>query len=84
MATLWRWCTKGLYIAPLNQVVRLEHIYVGRKIVTTEEWLDQFLERLTVAKTAEHRYRSGRKPDRRYYRIMQLLQAEATLRRARI
>ena len=41
--TLWRWCRKGL------RGVRLEHLHIGSRIVTSEEAIRRFLTALTEA-----------------------------------
>lgn len=38
-STLWRWCTRGL------DGVKLDHVHVGRRICTSAEALDRFLNR---------------------------------------
>ena len=42
-STVWRWCRKGL------RGVRLEHIRVGHRVVTTREALCRFFDRLAGA-----------------------------------
>ena len=39
-STLWRWCRKGL------RGVRLEYLRLGRRIVTTQQALARFMQRL--------------------------------------
>ena len=42
-STLWRWCRYGI------NGVRLEHVRVGRKLVTSCEAMDRFFAALTEA-----------------------------------
>lgn len=41
--SLWRWCTKGFSVRRAKRTVKLQHIFLGRRLLTTQEWLDQFL-----------------------------------------
>jgi len=43
IATLWRWCSKGL------QGVHLEHVRIGRRICTSAEALNRFANALAEA-----------------------------------
>lgn len=61
-ATLWRWCVRGFYLRAVDQIVQLKFIYIGRKMATTQKWIDEFLERLTIAKMADVRHRNSPKP----------------------
>lgn len=38
---LWRWCRKGIK-ARSGQRVFLKHIRSGRRLMTTQAWLDEF------------------------------------------
>ena len=80
--TIWRWCVKGIFIPSLNHPIRLEHFYIGRRIVTTREWLEQFLEKITEAKILDHR--ASNTSGRKFIRVMQIVHAEEVLRRAGI
>lgn len=81
-ATVWRWCAKGFYIPAAKQVVRLQHVHVGRKMFTTEKWVEQFIDDLTAAKALGRRA-AGKKPGK-VVRLLELYEAEAVLRRAGI
>ena len=83
-ATLWRWCVKGVYVPRVNTIVRLQHVYVGRRLMTTEAWIEEFFDQLTLARDAERKLRVVGKPGSKYDRIMELYKADATLRRAGI
>lgn len=82
--TLWRWCVRGIYVRRVNQIIRLQHAYIGRRLMTTEAWLDEFIDQLTLARAAEQKLRAVGKPGSKYDRIMQLYEADAVLRRAGI
>lgn len=83
-STIWRWSMKGFYIPALGKIIRLEHVYVGRKVHTTGEWLDQFIGDLTAARALERERRSGKGVGRKWERTLQLYEADAILRRAGI
>ena len=77
--TVWRWCVKGFYMRAAKKAVRLEHIVVGRRLLTTQEWIDRFIAELTAAKAAERKKKPGK-----FERLMGLYEAESVLRRAEI
>ena len=81
--TVWRWSAKGFYVRAVDRIIRLRYVYIGRRLFTTEEWLEQFIDELSAARNAERDCRaskSGRKVDR----ILEIYRAEAVLRRAGI
>lgn len=88
IATLWRWCSKGL------QGVHLEHVRIGRKICTSTEALNRFVNALAqVAQDRLTRSVESRLPvleptpgTKAYqkWRERQLREADDILRRARI
>jgi len=80
-ATLWRWCVKGFYIRYVDKIIRLRHVRIGRKMFTTEEWLEQFVDDLSAAREAERKCRTSR-PGRKVDRILQLYEADGILRQA--
>lgn len=43
---IWRWCRKGIK-ARSGQRVHLKHIRSGRRLLTTQAWLDEFHTDLT-------------------------------------
>ncbi|MBN1437506.1 MAG: DUF1580 domain-containing protein [Sedimentisphaerales bacterium] len=45
---VWRWCRQGVR-ARNGDNVRLRHIRAGRKIFTSQKWLDEFFVRQTIA-----------------------------------
>ena len=77
--TVWRWCVKGFYMRAVKKIVRLQHIMVGRRLLTTQEWIDRFIAEMTAAKAAEREKKPGK-----FERLMELYEAEAVLRRAGI
>lgn len=79
--TLWRWCAKGFYIPAAKQLVRLQHVCIGRKMFTTEQWLEEFFVNLTAAKDLARR---SRKKPGKLERLLEVYHAEAVLRRAGI
>ena len=81
--TVWRWCVKGFYIRFVDEIIRLRHVRIGRKMFTTEEWLEQFIDDLSAAREAERRCRASR-PGRKVDRILQLYEADSVLRQAGI
>lgn len=80
--TVWRWCTKGFYIPAAKQIVRMQHVNIGRKMFTTEQWVEQFIGDLTAAKALQ-REAEGKKPGK-LERLLELYEADAILRRAGI
>ena len=48
---MWRWCRKGVRSRG-GEIVRLEHIRLGGKILTTADWVADFARRLAEADTA--------------------------------
>ena len=34
-STLWRWSVKGFYIRAVDEIIRLQHVHIGRRIFTT-------------------------------------------------
>src|SRR5690242_16095034 len=38
---IWRWCRKGV-LSRNGQRVRLQHLRIGGKIFTRQQWLDEF------------------------------------------
>ena len=40
-ATLWRWCRKGV-VARNSERVKLRHVRMGGRLLTTRQWLDEF------------------------------------------
>lgn len=51
IATLWRWCRRGL------RGVRLEYVRVGRNIATSKEALNRFFNALAAADTLPDKQR---------------------------
>lgn len=79
--TLWRWCTRGFYVRAANQIVRLQHVQVGRRMFTTEEWLEEFIVKLSAAKEVA---RQARRRPKKFERVLEIYRADAILRRAGI
>ena len=77
--TVWRWCVKGFYIKAAKKTLRLEHVVIGRRLLTTQEWIDRFIAEITAARVAIREKKPGK-----FERLMELYEAEATLRRAGI
>ena len=48
ISTIWRWARKGLK-ARSGRLIRLRHLRMGRRLVTTTEWLADFFDRLADA-----------------------------------
>lgn len=46
--TIWRWARHGI-VARDGSVVRLQHIRIGGRVFTTEQWLHQFFEEVAKA-----------------------------------
>lgn len=78
-STVWRWCVKGFRMRAARKTVRLEHVVVGRRLLTTREWMDRFVAEMTAAKAAERQKKPGK-----FERLMSMYEAEAVLRRAGI
>ena len=50
VASLWRWCRRGV-MARTKERVRLAHVRCGGKIYTTEKDLEEFIEKLATTDT---------------------------------
>ncbi len=65
VATVWRWARRGVEVPGINVVVRLQTVWVGRKMLTTADWLEAFIDRLTAARTAQEMCRAGGRDGRK-------------------
>ena len=79
--TVWRWCHRGVAIHGTRKKVKLYHIHLGRKMLTSQEWLEDFLTALDpdqqgIEILGSRPLRAGRK--------MSLAAAERILNEARI
>lgn len=63
-STLWRWCRKGVR-ARSGERVRLQHVRLGGRVLTTRDWLDDFGRQLALADTAYFEGREHDAPDLR-------------------
>lgn len=82
--TVWRWCVNGLSVPGQNDVIRLRFSALGRRLFTTPEWLDLFIDELTVARLGRYQRRNNGRSDRHWQRAKELAQADEILRRAGI
>jgi hypothetical protein len=48
---LWRWCRRGV-LARDGSRIRLEHVRVGGRVMTSVEWIREFGQRLSAADAA--------------------------------
>ena len=48
ISAIWRWCRRGLK-SRSGKRVRLEHLRVGRRVLTTRSSLERFFRELTAA-----------------------------------
>ena len=83
VATLWRWCRRGL------RGVRLEYVRVGRRICTTHEALLHFFSQLSsldeqTSPPGHPPFRAKRKPITSKARLRALAEADAILGKAGI
>lgn len=76
--TIWRWCTKGFYVPAAKRVIRMQYVQIGRRVFTTERWMEQFFDDLTAAKSFNH------EAERKTRRLRELDRADAILREAGI
>ena len=53
-------------------------------MLTTELWLEDFIDRLTAARMAERQWRAGGRPGRKWQRYAELCEADIILHRAGI
>jgi len=72
--TLWRWVVNGFPVG--GRVVRLRCVWVGRKMFTTPDWLEAFIDRLTAARTAQEMCRAGGRDGRRWREFIRLAEAD--------
>ena len=70
--TLWRWCIEGVYVRRVDRIIHLQHPYVGRRLLTTEAWLEEFIDQLALARTAEQKLRAVGNPGSMYDHVMEL------------
>jgi len=83
VSTMCRWSVRGFYFPALDKIIRLQHVHVGRRLFTTEEWLEGFIDETSAAQEAERQCRVT-KPGIKVDRIVELYKADAILRRAGI
>jgi len=50
VCTIWRWCVKGIHVRKAGQTVKLRCVFIGWKIFTTPDSLEEFIHRLTAAR----------------------------------
>jgi len=50
VCTVWRWCVKGLHVRKTGQTVKLRCVFIGRKMFTTPDSVEEFIHRLTAAR----------------------------------
>lgn len=62
VCTVWRWCTKGLHVRRTGQVVRMRCVFIGRKMLTTPDSVEEFIHRLTAARMGRYEPVIDRKP----------------------
>jgi len=62
--TIWGWARKGLR-ARNGMRIHLRHLRLGRQILTTREWLDDFLHAVVAADLAVH----GQPPQERAHQV---------------
>jgi hypothetical protein len=84
ITTVWRWCRWGLTPFRGEQVVKMRFARVGRRLMTTKEWVEQLFTDLADAEnqaTERIRLRPGQMTAARR---RQIEEAEEILRRAGI
>lgn len=79
--TVYRWCRQGVPVRGTSGRTELRHIYVGRRMFTSQEWIEEFLAALNADRPGAE-IRGRRLP--RAGRKSSLAEAEAILRRAGI
>ena len=84
VSTIRRWCARGVYVPTVKEVIRLQYVFIGRRMATTPEWLEEFIDRLKAARMTERQWRSGGRPGSKFQRFMELCEADIVLRRAGI
>jgi len=84
VCTLWRWCVKGLHVRRTGQTVRLRCAFVGRKMFTTPDSVEEFIHRLTAARMGRFEPVIDRKPSPHARTPMTMAEAEEILRQAGI
>ena len=55
----------------INTVVRLQYAWIGRRMFTTAEWLEAFIDRLTAARTAQEMSRAGGRDGRKWREFLE-------------
>ena len=82
--TVWRWCSKGIYVRGADQIVRMRFVRIGRKFFTKADWVEEFIHRLTAATMGVQKQHLSFRPDLSQKRLQQLADADEVLRQAGI
>lgn len=80
---IWRWCRKGIK-GRSGQRVYLKHIRSGRRLLTTQAWLDEFHTDLSREDHAGLAIGAPVEPKRDSQRVVALAAAQAELAQAGI
>ena len=76
--------THGITVRAAADVVRLRFVRIGRKFLTTADWVTEFIHRLTAATMASHDDWMRRHKKLGRDRLRQLAEADEILKRAGI
>ena len=52
IATIWRWARRGVKVRGRDERIRLRHVRIGGRVLTTAAWLTEFGETLAQADAA--------------------------------
>jgi len=84
VCTIWRWCVKGIHVRKTGQTVKLRCVFIGRKMFTTPDSLEEFIHRLTAARMGPFEPVIEDRPAPHAHQRMDPAEVEEILRRAGI
>ena len=84
VCTIWRWCVNGIHVRKAAQTIKLRSVFIGRKMFTTADWLEEFIHRLTAARLGSFEAMIDHKPPPHAHQPMSPAEVDEILRRARI
>ncbi|HUT58012.1 MAG TPA: DUF1580 domain-containing protein [Phycisphaerae bacterium] len=84
VSTVWRWCVKGIHVRRTGQIVKLRCVFVGRKMFTTPDSVEEFIHRLTAARMGRFEPLIDTKPSPHARPAMTMAEVDEILREAGI
>ena len=84
VCTIWRWCVKGIHVRKAAQTVKLRSVFIGRKMFTTPDWLEEFIHQLSASRLGRFEPVVDHKPAPHAHERMDPAEVDEILRRAGI